>query len=134
MTKPIEWRSARLRAIRDLAPDIRLFEIEPDGTFVATPGSHIDVVVMIDGRPQVRSYSLVGPCTNGRYCIAVKRLPNSRGGSVGMWRLNVGEPLTVSRPVNSFELSYGRVEYLLVAGGIGITPIYAMALALSEAG
>jgi vanillate O-demethylase ferredoxin subunit len=134
MAKPIEWRSARLCATRDLAPDIRLFEIEPDGAFVAaTPGSHIDVRIMIDGQLQVRSYSLVGPCADRRYRIAVKRLPNSRGGSVAMWRLNVDEQLTISAPSNSFELSRGRIEYLLVAGGIGITPIYAMALALSEA-
>src|SRR5690349_19083122 len=135
MTKPIEWCSARLCATRDLAPDIRLFEIEPDGAFVAaTAGSHIDVIVMIDGRQQVRSYSLLGPCADGRYRIAVKRLPNSRGGSAGMWRLKVGEQLTISAPSNSFELSHGWVEYLLVAGGIGITPIYSMALALSQAG
>jgi ferredoxin-NADP reductase len=134
MTKPIEWRSARLCATRELAPDIRLFEIDPGDAFKATtPGSHIDVVVMIDDRPHLRSYSLVGPCADGRYRIAVKRLPNSRGGSEGMWRLKVGDELTISAPSNSFELSHGRVEYLLVAGGIGITPIYLMALALSQA-
>jgi vanillate O-demethylase ferredoxin subunit len=135
MTKPVQWNGAHLRATRDLTSDIRLFEIEPEGALVATtPGSHIDVVVDIDGRPQLRSYSLVGPCTDGCYRIAVKRLPDSRGGSVGMWRLRVGERLTISLPSNSFELSYGRSEYLLLAGGIGITPIYTMVLALSQAG
>jgi len=135
MAKPIEWVSARLRATRELTPDVRLFEIEPDRPFVmATPGSHIDVVVPIDGRPQPRSYSLVGPCADGLYRIAVKRLASSRGGSVGMWRLKAGERLTISAPSNSFELSHGRPEYLLLAGGIGITPIYTMALALKQAG
>jgi vanillate O-demethylase ferredoxin subunit len=135
MTKPVQWNGARLRAMRDLTSDIRLFEIEPEGAFVATtPGSHIDIVVDIDGRPQLRSYSLVGPCADGCYRIAVKRLPNSRGGSVAMWRLQAGRRLTISVPSNSFELSYGRPEYLLLAGGIGITPIYTMALALLQAG
>ena len=46
----------------DLTADIRLFEIEPAGEFVApTPGSHINVAVLIGGRPDVRSYSVVGP-------------------------------------------------------------------------
>jgi ferredoxin-NADP reductase len=135
MTKPVQWSGACLRGMRDLTSDIRLFEIEPEGAFVATtPGSHIDVVVDIDGQPQLRSYSLVGPCADGCYRIAVKRLRNSRGGSVGMWRLQAGQRLTISVPSNSFELSYGRSEYLLLAGGIGITPIYTMALALLQAG
>jgi len=133
MTKPVQWCGARLRGMRDLTSDIRLFEIEPEGAFVATtPGSHIDFVVDSDGRPQLRSYSLVGPCADGCYRIAVKRLPDSRGGSVGMWRLQVGQRLTISAPGNSFELGHGRNEYLLLAGGIGITPIYTMALALAE--
>jgi len=135
MTKPVQWCGARLRGMRDLTSDIRLFEIEPEGAFVATtPGSHIDVVVDSDGRPQLRSYSLVGPCADGCYRIAVKRLRSSRGGSAAMWRLQAGQQLTISVPSNSFELSYGRSEYLLLAGGIGITPIYTMALALLQAG
>ncbi|MGY8662352.1 PDR/VanB family oxidoreductase [Bradyrhizobium sp. UFLA05-109] len=134
MAKPMERISARLCATRDLTPDVRLFEIEPDRPLIkATPGSHIDIVVPIDGRPQLRSYSLVGPCADGLYRIAVKRLAASRGGSVGMWRLKAGERLTISEPQNGFELSYGRPDYLLLAGGIGITPIYTMALALKQA-
>jgi ferredoxin-NADP reductase len=135
MTKATAWRSARLRAVSDLTHDVRLFEIEPEGAFVgAAPGSHIDVIVPNGGKPLVRSYSLVGPCTDGRYRIAVKRLASSRGGSAGMWRIKPDERLSISAPSNSFELSYGRSEYLLLAGGIGITPIYTMALALKQAG
>jgi vanillate O-demethylase ferredoxin subunit len=51
-----------------------------------------------------------------------------------MWRLAPGDRLTISAPCNSFELSYGRPEYLLLAGGIGITPIYTMALGLMQTG
>src|SRR5215469_1181805 len=115
MTKHIQWSSARLRAIRDLTSDVRLFEIEPEREAAAmTPGSHIDVVVLIDGRPQVRSYSLVGACSEGLYRIAVKRLPGSRGGSMGMWRLQPGQRLTISAPSNGFELSHGGKQYLLM--------------------
>lgn len=133
MAEQIDWRSARLRAIRDLAGDIRLFEIEPAGEFVVpTPGSHINIVVQIKGRPDIRSYSAVGPCKDGVYRIAVKLLPDTRGGSKYMWSLVPGAQLTISTPGNHFELSRNRPEYLLLAGGIGITPIFTMALALAQ--
>src|SRR5918995_4875346 len=135
MRDATEWRSARLRAVRDLTADIRLFAIEPEGAFVPpTPGSHMDVAVRIGERPDVRSYTIVGPCTDGLYRIAVKRLPDSRGGSLYMWSLSSGAQLSISTPGNHFDLSLGRPEYLLLAGGIGITPIYTMALALAHAG
>jgi vanillate O-demethylase ferredoxin subunit len=131
----IDWRRARLRSVRDLSPDIRLFEIEPSGEFVApTPGSHINVVVQIRDRPDVRCYSAVGPCTDGVYRIAVKLMGESRGGSKYMWSLKPGATLTISTPGNHFALSRGRPDYLLLAGGIGITPIFTMALALARAG
>ncbi|MEZ0171267.1 2Fe-2S iron-sulfur cluster-binding protein [Microvirga sp. TS319] len=135
MAEPIEWRSAKLRATRDVSADIRLFEIEPSGAFVApAPGSHINVAVQIGARPDTRSYSIVGPCADGIYRIAVKLLGDSRGGSAYMWSLAPGAHLTISTPGNHFPLSRGRPEYLLLAGGIGITPVFTMALALAEAG
>ena len=134
MGEQIDWRSARLRSTRDLTPDIRLFEIEPSGEFVVpTPGSHINIVVQIKSRPDVRCYSAVGPCTDGVYRIAVKLLGDTRGGSAYMWSLAPGAQLTISTPGNHFELSRGRPEYLLLAGGIGITPIFTMTLALAAA-
>ncbi len=64
----------------------------------------------------------------------MKLLPDSRGGSSYMWSLAPGARLTVSTPGNHFELGRGRPQYLLLAGGIGITPIYSMALALAKSG
>lgn len=87
--------------------------------------------MQIDGRPDVRSYSIVGPCTDGVCRIAVKLLPDSRGGSAYMHSLQPGARLTISEPGNHFDLARNRPEYLLLAGGIGITPIYTMALALA---
>jgi vanillate O-demethylase ferredoxin subunit len=133
MAEQLDWRPAKLLRTRDLSPDIRLFEIEPSGDFVhPTPGSHINVTVQIGERPDVRSYSIVGPCTDGLYRIAVKLLGDSRGGSAYMWSLKPGAQLTISTPGNHFDLGRGRPEYLLLAGGIGITPIFTMALALSD--
>ena len=46
MAEQVEWRSAQLRSVHDVTPDIRLFEIVPAGDFVApTPGSHFNFVV-----------------------------------------------------------------------------------------
>ena len=124
-----------VRATRNLTPAIRLIEIEPtDGFVPPTPGSHIDFSVMIGDRPDVRSYSVVGPCADGVYRIAVKRLEASRGGSAYMWSLAAGSRLPHSAPGNHFGLALGRPDYLLLAGGIGITPIFSHAHALAHAG
>lgn len=128
-----EWQPATLRAVRDLTHDIRLFEIVPDRFVPPAPGSNIAVTVQIGGRADIRRYSLVGPCRDGLYRIAVKRLADSRGGSVYLHGLEPGARLTVSDPANHFVLGRARPAYLLVAGGIGITPLYGMALALHEA-
>ena len=135
MAERIEWGEGIVRATRDLSPDIRSIEIVPSGAFVApTPGSHVNVGVMIGDRPDVRSYSIVGPCADGIYRIAVKRLKDSRGGSAYMWTLAPGARIPVSAPANHFALSLGRPDYLLLAGGIGVTPMFAHALALAHAG
>lgn len=130
-----DWLPARLRTARALTPDIRLLEIEPATRgATAPPGSHLGVAVMIGERPDTRSYSLLDSGADGVYRIAVKRLPDSRGGSAYMHGLAPGARLSISGPRNHFGLTLGRPGYLLVAGGIGITPLHAMALALHQAG
>lgn len=135
MNARLNWQKAHVRSIAALTPDIRLFEIEPHERFVPpSPGGHINISVQIDGRAAARSYSLVGPCSDGVYRVAVKLLPESRGGSAYMWSLKDGAQLSISDPDNHFELYHGRPDYVLVAGGIGITPIYSMAMALYAKG
>ena len=134
MAELIEWGPARLRSVRDLTADIRLFEIEPAAPLpVVAPGSHLSLLLPIGAGSDVRSYSIVG-VTEGAARIAVKLLPDSRGGSAYLWSLAAGARLTVSRPRNHFPMGRNAEDYLLVAGGIGITPIHGMALALTEAG
>ena len=135
MAALIEWGAAALVSCRDLTADVRLFEIAlaaPVG--VVAPGSHLSLLLPIGaGGGDVRSYSIVS-AGDGVCRIAVKSLPDSRGGSAYLWRLEAGARLTVSRPRNHFPLGRDAPDYLLVAGGIGITPIYGMALALASAG
>jgi vanillate monooxygenase ferredoxin subunit len=125
---------ARIRAVRDVAADVRLIEIEPeDAARPYASGSHLDVAVILGELPDVRSYSLVGERpVDGAYRIAVKELPDSRGGSVYVRGLQPGARVEVSEPKSHFELQHGRPEYLLVAGGIGITPLLGMAHALAR--
>lgn len=129
------WESARVRSAETVADEVRLIEIEPDaGTRPYPPGSHIQVGVLVDGEPQTRHYSLVGEHTPGVYRIAVRRDGDGRGGSAAMHRLTAGARIEVTRPASHFELDYGRPEYLLLAGGIGITPLVSMASTLRRRG
>lgn len=131
------WTPARVAAVHQLTPGVRMIEIEPVGQPASRypPGSHLDVHVTVDGQEDTRSYSLVGAePVEGRFRIAVKRLPASRGGSVFMHALQPGADLSIAGPASHFELRYGAPEYLLVAGGIGITPIVGMANLLDRAG
>jgi vanillate O-demethylase ferredoxin subunit len=75
---------------------------------------------------------LVGEPDGQTYRIAVKRLPQGRGGSLAMWQLPVGARLRVSAPQNHFALDFNAPAYLLVAGGIGITPLLRMAHTLAQ--
>ncbi|TKG72925.1 cytochrome P450/oxidoreductase [Prauserella endophytica] len=97
-----------------------------------SPGAHIDLD--LDGLS--RQYSLCGdPADTRRYRIAVLREPESRGGSRYVHeRLRPGSTLTLRGPRNHFRLDPAARHYVLVAGGIGITPIIAMADHLRSAG
>jgi ferredoxin-NADP reductase len=126
----------RVRAARDVASDVRLVEIEPEGGARPYPtGAHLDIAVIVDELPDVRSYSVVGERpVDGAYRIAVKDVADSRGGSRFVRALQPGADVEVSAPESHFELQYGRPEYLLIAGGIGITPLFGMAHALERHG
>jgi len=125
---------AQVVALRDVTPTVREFELRPESGFAAhhEPGAHLQVQVLTaQGRVQTRSYSLVGEGDGRCWRIAVKRLDDGRGGSLAMWRLAVGDRLQVSAPQNHFPLDLSAPGYLLVAGGIGITPLVLMAQRLA---
>jgi vanillate O-demethylase ferredoxin subunit len=130
-----EWREAEVAALRDLTSDIRMFDLVATGGLTRpASGAHVTISVPIEGRTETRSYSIVEATSEGGWRIAVKRSLTSRGGSDYMWSLAPGARVTVSGPNNAFPLASGCAEYLLVAGGIGVTPVYAHARALARAG
>lgn len=104
---------------------------EPLPAFEA--GAHIDLHL---GDNLIRQYSLCNdPADNAAYRVGILRDPNSRGGSVAVHeRLHEGTALQISAPRNLFPLAADSGASLLIGGGIGITPMIAMAYALHAAG
>ncbi len=118
------------------ARDVCAFELRPvDGALLPafSAGSHIDV--HLPGG-LTRQYSLCNaPAERHRYLIGVLREPASRGGSQAMHELvREGDTLRIGAPRNHFALAADAQDSLLLAGGIGITPILSMAEHLAAAG
>lgn len=96
-------------------------------------GSHTVVTLRSPERTIRNPYSqLAATRAGGHYEIAVLRVPQSRGGSAFVHdHLHPGTEPSISPPENLFPLSKRGRKHILVAGGIGITPIAAMAEELS---
>ncbi|MGF6569142.1 ferredoxin-NADP reductase [Paraburkholderia sp. GAS333] len=131
----LRMRVARIDA---LTPTIRrLLLVAADGAPLPafSAGAHIGLHVPIDGRTQRRAYSLVNaPAHTDHYEIAVQLEATSSGGSRWVHELEPGAELEIGVPRNDFPLDPATQDALLIAGGIGITPILAMARALDAAG
>ncbi len=126
----------RVAAITGEATDIVSLELRPvDGGPLPgfQAGAHVDL--LLPGLP-ARQYSLCNPPgETDRYLIAVLREPDSRGGSRHIHeRVAVGDLLAISPPKNHFALEPSAARSLLLAGGIGVTPLMAMAESLAAGG
>jgi vanillate O-demethylase ferredoxin subunit len=118
------------------AVDICTYELvaEDGGPLPAfSAGSHVDV--HLPGG-LTRQYSLCNdPTESHRYLIGVLRDPASRGGSAAMHDLVAeGQVLQISAPNNHFPIAHDASRHLLLAGGIGVTPILCMAERLANTG
>ena len=117
------------------AKDVVLLDLsDPDGEQLPSwePGAHVDLLL---GEGLTRQYSLCGdPNDRGIWRVGVLLDPNSRGGSrLVHERLLEGATVRVRGPRNHFPLVDAR-RYRFIAGGIGITPIYAMVQKLQRTG
>ena len=126
----------RLVRIEYAATAINVYEFRhPEGAALPPfeAGAHIDLHL---GNGLVRQYSLMNPPgERHRYVVAIKRDPNSRGGSLRAHEaLHVGDRVDVSAPRCHFPLDEQRAHSVLIAGGIGITPIACMAQRLQAVG
>ncbi len=127
------WLDATVVGLRDASPTVREFDIRTTRDTPATwqAGAHLQMQLLVNGKAQTRSYSLVGLPDGHCFRIAVKRMDGGRGGSLAMWQLATGDRLKISEPQNHFQLDLSAPHYLLIAGGIGITPLVMMAQQLT---
>ena len=136
---PTATLELRVAEARELNPLIRLLRLRRDDGralpgFAA--GAHIRVQVSLpDGKTDWRHYSLINFATErnatvapAEYVIAVRKEADGRGGSRFMHeRLKQGDTLAIEAPKNDFPLHTGPGGSVLVAGGIGVTPLATMA-------
>ncbi len=126
--------------MRQLTPRVRAYELRaPDWSDLppVTAGAHIAVPVRLpDGSVATRQYSLAShPQRRDMVEIAVLREESGRGGSAAIhdsWR--IGTRLAIEMPANQFPLHEDARHAVLIAGGIGITPIKSMVQSLGAQG
>lgn len=131
----LSWRPAKIAAKRQEAERIYSFVLESaDGEPLPpfTAGAHIDVKL----GSLIRQYSLCnGPAEDGRFLICAQHEADSRGGSRMLCdQLREGDTIEWRGPRQMFALADTKAPSLLIAGGIGITPLLAMAETLSAEG
>lgn len=97
-----------------------------------SPGAHIELVL---ANGMSRKYSLCGTEQDDFYTLAIKHEPQGRGGSAWIHRdLKANDVIQIKGPKNFFKLNLKAPTHLLIAGGIGITPILTMANRLRAQG
>ena len=112
-----------------MSPDVTKYEFRsPDGADLPewTAGAHLDIVVAPEF---LRQYSMSGdPADRSKYQIGVLREDEGRGGSALLHRIFAeGRRIFISKPINHFPLDDTASKSFLMGGGIGITPMIAMA-------
>jgi ferredoxin-NADP reductase/predicted pyridoxine 5'-phosphate oxidase superfamily flavin-nucleotide-binding protein len=122
--------------IRQQTKQIRSYELTStsgEKLPLATPGAHLRIPMRLsDGTLVDREYSISNVSDGNRYEIAVQREPDGRGGSEAVHgSFTLGSRLNVELPINLFPLHEDKRPALLIAGGIGITPIRSMAQQLT---
>lgn len=129
-----EQLSCRIKSVEKLNDQISAFELQTIDSdfFDIEPGAHLDIILNDN---LIRQYSIYRNSEDNKSChIAVKREDEGRGGSLHMHGLSEGDLLTVSQPRNNFQLDSDLEHYTLIAGGIGVTPIFSMANKLKLSG
>jgi ferredoxin-NADP reductase/predicted pyridoxine 5'-phosphate oxidase superfamily flavin-nucleotide-binding protein len=129
-----------ISGVRELTPRIRAYELrDPSGAALPAieAGAHLEVPIRVDNsETAVRHYSICSdPARRDAWEIAVLREDAGRGGSRAVHELfEIGLRLRCGQPQNNFALHADARPTVLIAGGIGITPIKAMALAMKARG
>ena len=129
-----EFSSLLVEQKSQVAKDIWSFKlVHPQGATLPAFKAGAHITVQTPGG-QRRNYSLCNDPADTRHCeIAIKLERNGRGGSQSMVdQVQVGDLLSVSAPQNDFELIDPSHDVIFIAGGIGVTPLLAMARQMSR--
>ena len=122
-----------LLSVIEETPNIKkfVFNLMGDEDWSWTAGSHIRILLPTNGD---RAYSLLrlNELTKAQIAIGVLLEEDSTGGSNYMHSLKIGDKVTAVPPQNNFELVNKASHHMLIAGGIGITPILSMAADLAK--
>lgn len=130
----LKVRVAEIEQATNTVKRFRLAPVSGEPLPTYSAGAHVIVTMESDGRRIKNPYSLIDRAEDGSsYRIGVLRTPDSRGGSKFMHEtVEVGTELTIAMPVNLFPIVRTGHKHILVAGGIGVTPIHAMAAELKR--
>lgn len=130
------YRNTKVVNVKQLTSKIKEVTLETDDPVLplpgSSPGAHIELLLP---NGLNRKYSLCPGTSNKQYVIAVQLEEHGGGGSAWIHKnLQVGSKLKIRGPKNFFKLNLQAGNYLLIAGGIGISPIFSMAGELNKAG
>lgn len=129
-----DWLDMKVAAIEPAGRGAKLFRLAPlDATVLPAAEAGAHITLRLPGGTE-RQYSLLNPSrAPGFYDIAIRKEASGRGGSIiAHERLKVGDGITVLAPRNDFPLDESAPYSVLIGGGIGITPLLAMATRLLE--
>ncbi|MBI4995518.1 MAG: 2Fe-2S iron-sulfur cluster binding domain-containing protein [Rhodocyclales bacterium] len=135
LAAPAAWRGARTfrvarRVVEDRCASVCSFHLEPeDGQPLPTyhPGQFLTFELdMPEGDKLVRCYSLSDAPDPDHYRVSIKRVPSGRSSNFFHDHVAVGSTLSLRAPGGHFYLEAGSAPVVLIAGGIGITPMLSM--------
>lgn len=133
--QPVSRRRVRVIRKESVSDRAVLLELQATDSVALEPfaaGAHIDLHIPPG---LIRQYSLVDIGRSGDYAICVQREASGRGGSVAVHdRLREGDALTISSPRNTFGMEQSSGRVLLLAAGVGVTPLVSMAAHLHRTG
>lgn len=132
--------SGQLRVVRMVqeTPDVRTFRLAlPDGSalpFNARPGQYLALSLTIDGKPVKRTYTIASSPTQRDYCeLTIKREEKGLASRHLHDTTHEGDLLTVSAPFGHFTFDgTGSDSVVLIAGGVGVTPVMSMLRYLAD--
>jgi ferredoxin-NADP reductase/DMSO/TMAO reductase YedYZ heme-binding membrane subunit len=127
----------KLARIVDETHDVKTFRfVHPDGgplPFEHIAGQYLNLKLVIDGKRVNRSYTIASPPTRRDYCeISVKKVPNGYGSKHLHETWREGQLIKISAPAGKFHFAGEAPRIVLIAGGIGITPMMSVVRSLCD--